>query len=260
MRSSHLACCQSPWPIPIALSCRLRSVVPTLDIVRNSGGVASMRLRRYSAPRDQAQHAPGPYGDLHQGPGVDTPDPPLRPRGLGARASLMPQAALTTPKMGSSTTKAAKQAGASSCALNQASAAVRQPASVPPAGRPIESNMTARRRTRSGASSTLARRTSGSRPEMAMLVTSPMMPRGLPPGASTAVPVAEGSAGQQLPVRWLAVHQANRRVEDLEVRPIGADDRVAMPARCQHHRRVNDIPRSGIAAQNPCGPSSGVGQ
>jgi len=35
----------------------------------------------------------------------------------------MPQAALTTPKRGSSTTKAAKQAGRSSCALNQASAA-----------------------------------------------------------------------------------------------------------------------------------------
>jgi len=47
----------------------------------------------------------------------------LRPRGPGARASQMPQAALTTPKRGSSTTKAAKQAGRSSCALNQASAA-----------------------------------------------------------------------------------------------------------------------------------------
>ena len=58
----------------------------------------------------------------------------------------MPQAALTTPKRGSSTTKAAKQAGCSSCALNQASAALRQAASVPPAGIPIASNMTARRR------------------------------------------------------------------------------------------------------------------
>ena len=107
--------------------------------------------------------------------------------------------------------------------------------------------MTARRRTRSGASSTLARRTSGSRPEMAMLVTSPMMPRGLPPGASTAVPVAEESAGQQLPVKWLAVHQANRRVEDLG----SARSELTTVARCRRAASTTDASTTSLVPALP---------
>ena len=51
-----------------------------------------------------------------------------------------------------------------------------------------------------------------------------------------------------------------RRVQDLKVGPIRADDGCVIPPCHQHNRGVDDVGRSGRPAEHSSSPSTGVGQ
>ena len=60
--------------------------------------------------------------------------------------------------------------------------------------------------------------------------------------------------------RGSAVHDANRRVEDLEVSPIRTDHSGVIPPGGEYDRGVDDVSRSGGPAQHSRCPRTGIGQ
>ncbi len=133
----------------------------------------------------------------------------LRPRGPAARVFKDAASGADHAQGGIlSTTKAGKQAGCSSCALNQALAAVRQAASVPAAGIPIASNVTARRRTSAGASSTSAGRTNGSRNAARCINGRPSR------GSESTSVIGSLASSNAVPNRETTAAAASRRVRE----------------------------------------------